>query len=266
MYVIKEFKQATKSFLVNELKKKSDIQCIHIIGCGRSGTTMLHYAMSYYNNVYLYDKESIVNSWPSKNFIFHLLLNKYYKTQYYITKRSYGWFKKTYIENLIYYAKLFNIKVIDIIRDPRDVLTSIHSGGNSPDSGKYYISPYRWLMSIKASNIIKSHLEPLNLYLNIRYEDLVSIPDNVNLTLKNYLNLKEKQGLNSFAELKNNINKYNNKLKMNKALNKLRKFDPNSIGKWYKDEEKEKYITELMNSKYGYYLNKIITENGYQQP
>src|SRR5580693_2858266 len=62
-----------------------------------------------------------------------------------------------------------DVKILWMLRDPRDILTSIHA--NQPD--KYYVTPDRLIKSLQLYLQFKD--EPQ--VLAVRYEELVSQPD-----------------------------------------------------------------------------------------
>ena len=62
-----------------------------------------------------------------------------------------------------------DVKILWMLRDPRDILTSIHA--NQPD--KYYVTPDRLIKSLQLYLQFKD--EPQ--VMAVRYEELVGNPD-----------------------------------------------------------------------------------------
>lgn len=252
-----------KMVIKNILLTKANIRQIHIIGCARSGTTMLHYSMIAFINTILHDEETFVWTYPTlkqsallfKRFIFDN------KTHFYVTKRSYGWFEQEYIDDLIEYVEKFNVYLINIVRDPRDVLTSKHL----KKSKDYYVEPWRWEKSINAGNFIFKSLKNHRNKITIRFEDVISKSIEVENRLKNTIGLKLRPNIKSWKKLKHNLSIVQQECEMAEYMHKIRNFDANAIGKWKKDSVKVNYINDLLTkSKYKDKIREMMYKFNYQ--
>ena len=67
-----------KSFITNILLKISNVKQVHIIGCARSGTTMLYYSMTAFQNTFLNNHESFPWRAPELREAIHLMNNVLY--------------------------------------------------------------------------------------------------------------------------------------------------------------------------------------------
>lgn len=254
----------SKKKIKNNLLKRRNINRIHIIGCARSGTTMLHYAMCAFKNVYLSNKEAHVWNKPDKNEIFKILYDSIFLKNkiHYITKRPAGWYEKEKIQYLLDITLKYRISIIYLIRNPRDVLTSKHA----LKEDMYYVSPEKWLNSIQAGYLIMNALKNYNKFLIIRYEDLVKETNYVTNKLQINFNLEMKDGIDTLSRLRHNLlHSRGVDDGMLPYMHKLRDFDNNSIGKWEKDAEKKQYIHNLIknNTRINSTIRKFCQDFGY---
>jgi hypothetical protein len=154
------------------------IDRIHIIGCARSGTTMLHLAMACFSDVELSKTETPI-SYPwileRAGIAFRLAWRPGRKC--YVTKRNPGWFKPDQQEQILAQTRLENVGLIHLIRDPRDVMLSRHAGSKSSASGDPFVSAELWYDSIRAADRIFDSLAGYTRKLTLRYEDLVTAPE-----------------------------------------------------------------------------------------
>src|SRR5579859_887987 len=87
----------------------AQIDRIHIIGCGRSGTTMLHLAMACFKNVTLSNSESGIQHPHLRERLGLALRSRASRgRQHYITKRDPGWITPRHIDDLIKWTRLEN--------------------------------------------------------------------------------------------------------------------------------------------------------------
>lgn len=152
---------------------------IIIGGCGRSGTTLLLSILAAHPEIFAIPHETVaLVQWapafaeqeghehtmlPSRidRLYRHLLVKR-------VPPEARCWCEKTprnvrYLQNILQHWS--ESRFINIIRDPRDVLTSRHR--NKPD--KYWVSLNRWVQDVKAGLEFEDHSR----VLTIRYEDLV---------------------------------------------------------------------------------------------
>ena len=110
--------QNCKDDIKNFLLKKMHVKRVYIVGCSRSGTTMLHYSMIAFQDTVLFDKETTLWSHPNFGEIVLLYKRNYHKGSniFYISKRHAEWW---YYEDLcksLDYIKKSNIYCINIVR------------------------------------------------------------------------------------------------------------------------------------------------------
>ncbi|MEM9058057.1 MAG: hypothetical protein AAGD86_11295, partial [Pseudomonadota bacterium] len=86
---------ALRGFVRRRLFPLFGVTRIHIVGCARSGTTMLHYAMLAFDGVHLSTTESDVMLDPGLGESLALLWRAATTRGpvCYVTKRNYGWFE-----------------------------------------------------------------------------------------------------------------------------------------------------------------------------
>jgi len=239
----------------------ANINRIHIIGCARSGTTMLHYSMVAFKNTILYDNETEIWNTPNlsntvKLFAKHIIRKE---TYFYVTKRSYEWWHDEQIEYLSSHAPKENIFIINVVRDPRDVLTSKHVLSDRT----YYVEPERWLSSINAADKLFSNLDDYENKLTLRYEDIVCKPDEIRIILEDKIGMDISPNVKDWSRLKDNLQKDTSK-NMIAYMHVLRNFDPNSIGRWSQDERKIEYINDLLlRNDFGKKLKNMMTRYNY---
>ena len=227
------------------LLKVGGVKRVHIVGCARSGTTMLHYSMIAFQDTILIDQETSVRQSPSLRETAALLRDHIVKrtsTTHFVTKRAYGWFLPGGLDQLIDCTLRERIGLINIIRDPRDVLTSQHAGEKTR---RFYVEPERWKASIAAADELFARLNTYPHKLTLRYEDVVTDPGSTEQTLTNTFSLKLRPGIDTIGRLKDNLEKLGASTRMAKFLQNIRNFDPATIGRWKTDPEKTAYLDGL---------------------
>lgn len=114
---------------------------------------------------------------------------------------------------------------IFMVRDPRDVMVSSH--GSRP--GQYYVGAEFYLQALRCAREVEKHPR----FIWVRYEDLVSKPDEVQMKLKEKM---------PFLEVQHKFSDYATHATVSKdallALNGLRPPDTSSIGRWHKHPER----------------------------
>jgi len=129
---------------------------IHIAGCGaRSGTTLMAEAMIACFEIDAYtEHEDRIYAWPKHD------------ADIFLTKKP---------RDVLVAGPLLrlmpNLHVIFMLRDPRDVVTSRHGS----DPGRYWISLAYWKAYMQRARALESHPR----FITVRYEDLVTRPDEV---------------------------------------------------------------------------------------
>lgn len=145
-------------------------------GCGRSGTTLLLSILGAHPAIYAFPDEMF----PFFPYPFRLkrLLNEIEKQPPNSRRR---WVEKT-PKNVRAFGPILDafdghIKLIHIVRDGRDVVTSHHP--NHPQ--QYWVSPERWVADVGAGLEYGEHS------LLIRYEDLLQEPDKILREICDYI-------------------------------------------------------------------------------
>ncbi len=235
-----------RQFLRTRTLPGRGIRRAHIIGCARSGTTMLHYAMATFDKVNLHEVESNIRYTPS--ITQSLALCRKPAGSWLITKREFGWFEPDAVDDLMTFLIAENIALINVVRDPRDVLVSRHAGNDASD---YYVDPDRWLASITAGEKIYRAVSERVPALTLRYEDIVRQSDVVEQRLIEELELVRSHEAGKFNELTRTMTRKGITTNpwMQRALHSVRDFDQNSVGRWRYDENKRRYLHNLFSTR-----------------
>jgi hypothetical protein len=185
------WRQANRQGIIELFKKTSREKARRILslgrrpivigGCGRSGTTLLLSLLSCHPKIFAIDIETVAlcpdgygadgmyNKSP--DLTVPLRLEKIY--QYFLERNipeaCTRWCEKT-PRNVCYFERILRhfgerARLIHILRDGRDVVTSIHPHHES----KFWVPPERWIMDVAAGRKMEKHPQ----ILTIRYEDLV---------------------------------------------------------------------------------------------
>ncbi|MDZ7266586.1 MAG: sulfotransferase domain-containing protein [candidate division KSB1 bacterium] len=251
-------KEEAKRFLLT----RAGLKRVHIVGCARSGTTMLHYAMIAFANTILFDRETAPWSAPGLKLSFILWREAAggHNPGFFITKRYANWWRPAQVSRLADYARRYQVFIINLIRDPRDVLTSRHA----LDPQKYYVTPELWENSIAAGRQLEHELRNSPCFLTIKYEDVILQSQRVEQLLHHKLGLCLRRHLKSWSRLKENLQASNVSARMLPYMHRLRDFDPSSIQKWRHDPHKAAYINQLLTaSPHAEKLQAFLTENEY---
>jgi hypothetical protein len=145
------------------------------------------------------------------------------------------------------YDNYKGVKVIQIVRDPRDVYLSqvkIDWGIKNPLT---FASLYK-----KSVRGLKLNLKSSN-YLYLKFEDLLSNPSKEMKTVCEFLSINySKDILQKFSSSEN----MNFDLKLeNWKINNSNEFNQNNFGKWknHKDDIEIKFISQLLNEELNYF-------------
>src|SRR5699024_1687377 len=134
-----------------------------------------------------------------------------------------------------------DLYVICMIRDPRDVICSVHK----KDPGHYWTNLRRWQRYAKIYEKISSYSR----FIPVRYESFVSNPDKVQKYISRNI---------PFLEQKIPFSQYHKAVNVSdaskKALGSVRPIKPTSVGKWRK--HKNRVVGQL--KLYGPISDKLI--------
>lgn len=222
------------------LFRHDNIEQLHVIGCARSGTTMMHAAMTAFENVAVCSEES-GPAFPTLRA--RIEIARAFRRQnipvsarkYYVTKRAWGWFGPAEREVLLRRAERENIGLINMVRDPRDVLLSRHPNFERAR----FVSVDFWRESIEGSEWLRERLESHGRFVTVRYEDVVNNPRAVERALGNAFGLRLRPNA-SIDKVQDSLSSSGAALdpSMAKAMHGVRNADAKSIGKWRTAEDK----------------------------
>lgn len=218
------------------------VERIHIIGCSRSGTTMLHLAMGCFANVMLSEEETNPH-YPFIGERARIALRVGWRPgrKFYITKRDSGWYKPKHRDALIALTRLENIGLIYMIRDPRDVMLSRHAGSKRGSPEEAYVTPQHWYESVTAGEYIFQALSSYPRKLLLRYEDLVTEPEKAEQEMVDCFGLTQNPDAFPIDRVKDNYERLKIAFGNDQivALNGLRNMSPSSVGRWRQHPEEE---------------------------
>jgi hypothetical protein len=244
------------------LLKAAGIRRIHLIGCFSSGVTMLHYALVAFHNTFLFEEETSPWSDPDVKTCWTLWKDwrSSLESHFFITKRHANWWQPHFISTLAHYAQRYQVFIINIIRDPRDVLTSHHPY----DRHNYYVTPELWKKSIAAAQQLQKDLTDYPHILTIKYEEAILHPHRIEQQLQQAFGLSLRPEIGSWNRLKQNLEDISVAGYVLPYMHKLHDFDKSSIAKWQRDPVKAEYVDFLLNtSKYRDHLKTFMAEHGY---
>lgn len=219
---------------------------IIIGGCGRSGTTLLLSILSAHPHIYAIEKETaifcptaydtVVNMDAPINWekIFDLI-----KLENIFFSRYNRFCEKT-PKNILFFNKLkkvFNnrVKLIQMVRDGRDVITSIYYG----KPNEFWVKKERWIQDVTAGlDFIDDKT-----VLTIRYEDLIRNTEQVLNQVFSYIG----------EELTPEVKNYHSYAKLRTVETTPGVWSPevqpihdSSIGRW-KDSKYDAVVNDLMS-------------------
>jgi len=212
---------ATKE--LEKLKALSPAEPILVVGCGRSGTTLLLSILGAHSEILPIQEESYA-FYP---FPFRLgeLIREIEAAK---EQKWTHWCEKTpkHVRAIPEIVEAFKgkVKIIHIVRDGRDVVTSHHPNA----SEKYYVSPERWVADVGAGWENKQDT------LLLRYEDLVQQSGNALQVVCEYLGLKMDAKMLEFEN--------SSPLQNNKAWEggKAQAITKDRMARWQAPEHKER--------------------------
>jgi hypothetical protein len=226
---------SAKAVVGRAMFRLAGVDRTHIIGCSRSGTTMLHLAMVRFRDVVLARAETEISHPYLSDRLrigFDALVSG--KQQHYVTKRNYDWFEPRNVDLAISYVLHENIALIDVVRDPRDVLLSRYTGSKSEAQGRTYVTAEHWYRSILAEERMLAALDQHARKVVLRYEDMIIDPAGTEARIVAALGLGLDPRTKSLDHVKDNFALVGARFDEEeiKALGGLRNMDPGSIGRW----------------------------------
>lgn len=124
-----------------------------------------------------------------------------------------------YVDDIrrIYRGRAASVKFVLTMRDPRAILTSMHSGRK----GDYYVSPERWRSTYEQFTANAASPD----CLMVRFEDLIASPPSVQSAIERFIG---EPAMAPFEEYMDNVPVGFREA----ALNGLRPPDPTAVDKW----------------------------------
>lgn len=222
---------------------------IIIGGCGRSGTTLLLSILSCHPNIWCIPHETTAlcpdafhgieyNKNPDLNMPFETWKIFEYLIKEPIPIFCTRWCEKT-PRNVLYFKRILayfgeGVRIIHIVRDGRDVITSRHP--LKPDT--FWVPPARWIQDVSAGKSFENHPQ----ILTIRYEDL----------LREYEKTVKKICLFVEEDFHPNFLSYPESAKIQESVawhEPVRKISTRSIGRWQKPEYAERIASLVADPK-----------------
>lgn len=215
-----------------------------VIGaCPRSGTTLLLSILSAHPGIFTIKKESWAfvlwdeaddSSKPDQPQRIDRLHRSLIARR--IPKSCNRWCEKT-PRNILYFDKIYNyfngdVKLIHLVRDGRDVMTSHHP--KAPD--EFWVDPERWVRDVR-KGLHFSNYDPV---LTIRYEDLIQ---NYQSTIRRLLDFIGEP-------YHPNMDNWYQHARLQKAeswFQPVKKIHKNSMGKWKKPKYQPRVKRVMQN-------------------
>lgn len=226
---------------LEKIKSSSLKDPVFIVGCGRSGTTLLLSIMDAHPNIVSIKGESFA-FYPKP---FRPGIIAYHLDELNICKNK-RWCEKTpkHIHSVKEINSFFEgrCKFIYMVRDGRDVVTSVHP--SNPNS--FWVPLSRWIDDNQKG------LSYGNDVYRVKYEDLIINPEETLGGICNYIDEPFYEELLSFSD--------RTSVKEDLAwFGKVRALHSERIGKWKNNEYKEKIKEFLLNTD----ACRIMNELGY---
>lgn len=216
---------------------------IYILGCGRSGTTLMLSLMTCFADTYtLLDEAALGGEDYAGRF---LRIDRPEKTH--VIKRASNAYE--------FSPKLpDDLWLLYVIRHPLDVFTStLKLGDKTYDK---YISTERWLAEMSALKTLVS--QNRKRLVIVRYEDLVSDPDRAQQDIADAIGLEIAKPFSRYHE------NFETSAVIRDSMNGVRKPDQNSIDRWRHAQFKP-YVDEIF-SQVGPEIGWVNTRFRYSRP
>ncbi|MDT9196034.1 MULTISPECIES: hypothetical protein [unclassified Limnospira] len=205
------------------------IKRVYIRGCPRSGNTLMLYLCKYgFRNSHILEPQEIPV--PEKSVPGRITFGTFPSPEGYPQKRI--WAKN--------FLNQEDSAIIFMVRDPRDVLLSEH--GLKP--GQPWIeNPQRWIdnaLVFLENKTLDNHPR----IIAVRFEDLLSKPNQVQLQISTYLGLEIERPFSDCWQHFQILSPNNMK-----SLKTVGPFDTSKIGIWKNDSDKKNYVIQKLNNK-----------------
>jgi len=245
---VKLFKEMVSSGTINtwmyrevEALKKYGSPVI-VGGCGRSGTTLLLSILGAHEKIHAIDEE-LFAFYPNPTRLIRIIreLDGH-------DMDGKIWCEKTPKNILVFdeIHKIFkgDVKLIHLIRDGRDVTTSVHPY----HPGQYWVDIDRWV------NDVTKGLEFKDISMIVKYEDLVIKPEETLQRVCSHIGIPYEKELVDYQDSTN--------VKTNYAwAGEAKKISSNRVGKWKKSEHQDRIDEFTKNER----AMALLEELGYLQ-
>ncbi|MFO7889585.1 MAG: sulfotransferase [bacterium] len=225
-----------------------------IIGASpRSGTTLLLSILDAYPNIHSIQRQTYAfTKWTENETSIPPRIDRLYREflRHRISPQATRWCEKT-PRNIGYFDKILNyfnenVKLINMIRDGRDVVTSKHPL-HRPD--QYWVSVDRWVHDVKAGLKFKDHPQ----VFTIQYENLIFNFDQEVKKLSQFLN-------ESFIPTDRSWKEKTSVKKSKHWAEPIQDLHARSIKRWKKSEHKKR-IEEFSQTPVA---KQLLKELGYE--
>ncbi|MFB6355039.1 MAG: sulfotransferase [bacterium] len=232
----------------------------YITGCARSGTTLLQFMMDAFENLDVIPGEQFIDQFTNPE------IQDRARKNHVLMKRDLLCLTGNYPEGLditdeqqladyrikfLDLIRSLDLQLIDIIRDPRDVITSTHHA----DPDRYWVDFERWYMQYVEINWF---MEQWDKIIRVQYENLLRNPDRVQNRIANVYELNSEF---SFSDFPDYVNPDDLSEKQQKDIKGLRKPDPEHIGRWtQKDPERVFHVARQYDE-----LTDSLIQLGYEE-
>ena len=223
-----------------KLQKNFKKPPIVIGGCDRSGTTLMISILGAHPHIFAYPKENgVFLKWVEKegkkvplrlDRLYREIIGKKIppKANRYCHKNP---------ANILHIREILDfhlgkVKIIQMVRDGRDVITSIHPS----KPGSYWVSVEKWIRDVKAGIDFYDHPD----ILTVRYEDLTDNPTRVIETVCKFLDEPVLDEIINWFD-------HTNLVKSNAWFHQAKEIHQNSVKKWEKPEHKKR-LQEFMDN------------------
>ena len=259
-----------KEFTINPLavaagkrieQKRFSKEPIIIGACPRSGTTILLSILDAHPNIfgipnqtYAFDRwQEYLNPETNETEYRLLRVDRLYRefVKNKIPPEAVRWLEKTpgHIRSFKKILRYFDdkVKLIHVIRDGRDVVTSKHPKHRSHD---YWVSPARWVREVSMGIELEGHPS----VMNVCYEDLITDFENTMTAIYIFLNEEPPDSLSSWKE-KTSIRKSKH------WAAPVQDLYSDAIARWKKPEHKKRLDDFMSNEQAVQLLKKLGYDN-----
>lgn len=208
-----------------------NLKCIYVQGCARSGNTLMReLCASSFQHAELVKVTEDHSEIALKDIVQPLRTARKQKSPtIYVASRN-GETSRNMSREML--RECVGLKVIWMLRNPLDVLTSIHA----IRPGEFYVKPKDLIQCLKLYQQFKDEEQ----VFTVHYEELVSKPDEFQNRIAKAFNLqiirKFTESYKFFPRFKENV----------RALHSIRPIDLDSVDKWKQKPELRQYLENVI--------------------